>query len=200
MVHVSADFQNILEQFPLAGLYPGIQTVQGVVYDTANTPSTADDSLWISDQAGQKIRHLSLGGAAIAGDISLSYAPNGLAFVEATGRVYINDVGSDTLELRSLADGSLVSSHTVAVSDKDHLFYEQSSGKLYYSFGANGSNGRVGIYDTGGGTVTLERTLTFYGADAIEGIVKQGSSLFMLNDAYFHNGNPALNRALAYPL
>lgn len=85
--------------------------------------------------------------------------------------------------------------------DNDHLVYDAATDSVYVTSGANGQNGRVSrIAMDGagyGGPVVVEETV-LTGADAIEGLAFAGSMMVIANDAYFHGGNPALNRLLFY--
>lgn len=196
LVHLSADFSTILGEILLAPIYPGIESVQGIVYDKTR------DTLWFADPAHSTIRHISSAGVPQSGDIVLSFVPNGLARDDADDALWINtldtEAAPDVLQKRRCSDGTLLSNTTLALADHDQLYYDDAHRQLFVSYGANGAVGKVGVYDAPAGTLFSFGVFELSNADAIEGIVMQAGILHVANDAYYHSGNPALNRVLNY--
>lgn len=196
LVHLSADFSTKLGEIVLDPVYTGIQSVQGIAYDTS------DDTLWFADYNGQAIRHITLAGSAITGDqiTGLGYSPNGLARDSDNDRLFIGRDSSTTIELRSCVNGSLIQSYTVGPStngSRDHFYYAGGN-VLYISAGPNDTPGMIQKWVVGDASAT-----TIYAmreADAIEGIYYVGSTLYVLNDAYFHGSISAVNRALTFTI
>lgn len=56
------------------------------------------------------------------------------------------------------------------------------------------------MYAVNGYALTLYSTLTLSNANAIEGIVRNGSTLTVGNDAYYHLGGANTNQAQTYTL
>lgn len=193
LVHVSSDLTTILGEILLKPLYPSIESVQGIVIDTA------DGSLRFADVTGQKIRHVTTAGVAITSDeISLSYRPNGLAWDAYARAIYVNSSDTNTVELISVANGSVINSITIAIADHDHLFFDGSF--LWVTAGANGVDGTLTQYRIEGSTPRTVRTYTLAGATAIEGVYMEGNDVWIGNDAYFHLGGANFNRILTYEL
>lgn len=198
LVHLSSDFTTLLADIPLAALYSGIGSVQGVTYDSS------DGTLWFADLANKKIRHITTAGVPITGDeITLTYTPNGCCYVDDRDSLWINteenDPLPDVVELWSCATGTRTSTQNLGITNHDQLTYNAATKTVLLSAGANGTAGSIRIFDAS--TTTLRQITTFTlssDADAIEGIHWQGNKLFIVNDGYFHTGSPALNRALEY--
>jgi hypothetical protein len=199
VVHVSADFSTILDEILLVPLYPSIETVQGVAYDTS------DNTLWIADTAGTKIRHLTLAGAAIVADeITPSFPPNGLAYDPTNDGLWIweEQTSGNGLERRACADGSVQFAEvSVTLGNNDQLFYDDTNKVLFFSHGASGATGAVTFASTASAAlITMGSIQLTAEADAIEGIVIVGNRLYVANDAWFHPGTPALNRILTFAI
>ena len=188
LVHLSSDFQTILAQLPVTN------PVQGVVYDKS------DGTLWYTDLTAQKILHVEVDGDPI-GEIALGYIPNGLARNDATDELWIFGQ-DDTLEVRRCSDGALMNSSTLVLADHDQLFFDDERNQLLVSYGANGSAGKVNVYEVAGYSLTLHNTLNLSAhANAIEGVVLMNDSTLKVgNDAYYHLGGANLNQVLTYTL
>lgn len=189
LVNLSKDGSTKLDEILLLSAFPSAQSIQGVAYDTS------DDTLWFASFSEGVVRHISKAGADL-GSITPSFTPNGIAYNPSSDSLYImSDTG--VMEERSCSAGTLMNSWTITGTvTPDHLFYEAPD-KLWVIYGANGTNGRMFPFNPLTGTYDV-RGLRLQGADAVEGAVKLGNEIYVLNDAYFHSGNPALNRLLKY--
>ncbi len=181
-----------LQEIELDVLYPGIESVQGVAYDTS------DNTLWFADATGVKIRHITTAGVDIPGDaITPTWTPNGLAYVPADDAVWIGreTSGGSQLEKRSCVDGTvLVAAITTGLANIDQLFYHVDTKTLLLSYGANGSAGTVAVYNAAGAGLVTSGTITLPDeVDAVEGIVWEGTKLYVTNDSFFHPGANPLN-------
>lgn len=196
LVHVSANFSTILSEILLAPLYPGIGTVQGVVYDTS------DDTLWFADANNEKVRHITTAGVVIAGDeITASFRPNGIARDPADDGMWIweEEPNGNGFEKRSCVDGTVTEVETsLNLGGNDHLYYDATNKVLYASYGTNGTAGKINIYSTALSPMKLIGTIRCPVAqvDAVEGLAIYGNTLYVNNDGYFHSGAVPFNRVV----
>jgi len=190
LVHLSADFSTKLGEIDLVSLYGLTDSVQGVAVD----PS--DGSLWFVDYGGQRIEHCTAAGVDLADGFSVSAVgvPNGLAFDPDTSGFVVLFANS---EVRRYNQAGAV---TATLTDFPTIYGDQLTirdGVIYATEGANGASGSIYAY-VGASWIKIG---VLHGADAVEGvwIAEDLSEIVVLNDAYFHGGSPALNRALRYP-
>jgi hypothetical protein len=187
IVHVSADFTTILDEILLLPLYPGIGSVQGVVYDTS------DDTLWFANVLESKVCHLTLAGALVGDDITCSFKPNGIAHDPTADKMWIweEQTDGDGLESRSCVDGTVVNAEvSMALSgSNDMLFYDDANKTLFLSHGDNGAAGNITLYSTATATLQLKASIVLTAeVDAVEGFVIDGNRLYVANDSFFHPG------------
>lgn len=192
---LDADFSTSIGHIALKPLYEGIESVQGICRDPG------DGTLWFVDKANAAIRHIGLDGTPLRDeDIYVSgIKPNGLAYDGTRGGLWVSAEGENKAYCVSTADGSILDTVTIR-ADADHLFYDATFDRLYFSFGANGHEGTVAAVDlstdsTIGAFMRLEK------AQAIEAIFIDGNDLYVANDAGFHtNAFPLVNAVLHYQL
>jgi len=193
------DFRRILKSMPMP--YSGA-SVQGVAVDT----SGSEDTFWIATAGDGKIRHFDLDGDEITGDVfdwATEYPglgnPNGLAYDPDNDALWCSDTDGNAKLIscnpvaspRELGELSLTNS-------PDMLQY--INGRLYYSWGNNGSNGNISACDIENETISVLYS-SISNAQAIEGIYidRQNSELTILSDGGFHTqANPSLNIYLKY--
>lgn len=189
LVHLSADFATVLDEILLAPLYPGIESVQGVAYDTS------DDTLWFSDLAGDVVRHIQTDGTALDTDDIAFTAPNGLAYDSGRDMLY---VGTTSGVSRITMAGEEDAAYDAGASTWDQLWYDATHDLIVVSWGSNGQNGGLVVLDLDNDRVVAEYDLP--GSDAIEGIHIDARRLVVLNDAYFHGSPSAVNAVLVYDI
>ncbi|MBK8246210.1 MAG: hypothetical protein IPK85_02205 [Gemmatimonadetes bacterium] len=186
---MSADFSTKLGEILLAPLYPGIESVQGVAYDTS------DDTLWFSDLSGNLVRHIQTDGTLLDDDDIAFTAPNGLAYDAGRDMLY---VGTTSGVSRITMAGAEDAAYDAGASTWDQLFYDSTYDLVYVSWGTNGSDGGVVVVDLDEDRIVAEYSLP--GFDAAEGIHLSGRTLTTLNDGYFHGTPSGENAALVYDI
>jgi hypothetical protein len=189
LVHMSADWSTKLGEILLAPLYPGIESVQGVAYDTS------DDTLWFSDLSGNLIRHIQTDGTVLDSDDIAFTAPNGLAYDAARDMLY---VGTTSGVSRVTMAGAVDAAYDAGASTWDQLWYDADLDLVYVSWGTNGSDGGLVVVDIDEDRIVAEYDLP--GFDAAEGIHLDGRTLTTLNDGYFHGTPSGANAVLVYDI
>lgn len=187
IVHLSADFTTKLGEILATDIDPSIaESLQGLV--VAN-----DGTLWVADITNMTLWHFTPAGTLI-GSIVLTYEPNALGYDPDMGVLVVGRVATEpdpnTLEWITPNDGTVLKSIETNLN-ADHVWIEGDD--VYYTFGGTISY-VVRHHVTDGGIWRI----AVPDADEIEGIVKDGDTLYLANDAYFHAGDPALNRVLKY--
>jgi hypothetical protein len=202
-VHIiTPDWTTILETFTMP--YSG-QSLQGVAVDT----SGAEDTFWVATLGDLKLRHFNLygvsAGTEISGDVfawGYSDMPNGLAYDPVNDALWVTPFTETTMRLISCnpaASPRLLDTKTLAES-ADQLHYDSANELLYYTRGANGTNGSVRVYRLG----TDVDQMTYASlprAQAIEGIHldRDLKRLTLMVDGGFHGvASPQLNIAIEY--
>lgn len=179
IVILQPDASTVYDEIALSGTFAGIETVQGVACDTS------DDTIWFADAANTKVQHINYSGVDQGDGISLTYAPNGVAYDAANDRLIIGRASGATIEIRSAVDGTLVSSFDAFTSTNDHLHYDGEY--LWLTEGGNSALGNLWVYTTTGKIVAK------YGAVpeliAVEGIWRdaEAGKIYVAVDANFHN-------------
>ncbi|HEL5053330.1 TPA: WD40 repeat domain-containing protein [Stenotrophomonas maltophilia] len=194
IVCTSPDMRRILWEIPCnTAAFPGIQSIQGVAWDTS------DDTIWFADKTNKIIRHISLAGVKLLDEIVVSHTLNGIAYRPDLDAIYTPDEGTSTIRLVSCADGSVLRTQTGIHPQADQLHYEQGRNRLWATVGANGVDGQALVYDAD--TMALLETHTLKGSQSIEGIWydPDAKALLTVNDGGFHlSANPPLALACKY--
>ncbi|PZT35156.1 hypothetical protein A7X93_00695 [Stenotrophomonas maltophilia] len=194
IVCTSPDMRRILWELPCnTTAFPGIQSIQGVAWDTS------DDTIWFADKTNKIIRHISLAGVKLLDEIVVSHTLNGIAYRPDLDAIYTPDEGTSTIRLVSCADDSVLRTQTGIHPQADQLHYEQGRNRLWATVGANGVDGQALVYDAD--TMALLETHTLKGSQSIEGIWYDpaAKALLTVNDGGFHlSANPPLALACKY--
>lgn len=198
LMHLSADFSTLINEVVLKA---PIRALQGLAYKASTgevfAASLSERLIRVYSEDGTYLR-------AIAPREGTSV--NGLAYDPTLDAIIIGHENGNalvrTIEWHSATTGAFIKSITVAF-EPDQLFFDPNSGpegSLYYSYGDAGA-GRIGYVakiDVATGAVV--NTYTLPEADAIEGIFIDGHTMYVANDAYFHRGDPAMNRVLTFDI
>lgn len=191
VINLSKDGTTIISQIDMEALTGDDDSVQGVTVDTS------DNTLWVvqGEDAGT-ISNVSKAGALISQFTFTNLDPNGIAYdsledelivLKANGFLYrVSKAGTTLQSYGDLGSGSTW----------DQLQFDPVKNGVWITEGSNGSDGRVWFYSFANEVLSESRTVP--NADAIEGIVILGDDMYIMNDAYFHSGSPALNRLLVY--
>lgn len=189
--------------------FPGIQSIQWVAIDTT------DWTVWFCDKTNKKARHIALTNTApyytkLTDEITAPVSPNtglqitlncGCYYPPADALMLMNE-GRAELLLVSCADGSVLRTwqNNGLRADFDQMNYDPSSGYCAFSYGANGADGKVAIWDPegNGGAGALLHTFTVP-LQAIEGVwmrLAEGRLEAVMDGSFHDNAKPPL--ALAW--
>ena len=202
---LSPDFSRIVKEYNIKGNssdFPSAGSIQGVAWDSS------DDTIWFAEQGSKKVYHINMAGVKLAGTLdvtsifdSSSYLPNGIAYDATNDALWLGQYATQKAFRVSCATGSVQATLATALAfDHDQLGYDESTGYLYYSRGANGYNAEVYVVlaSTGAGVRSwagLEMS------QAAEGVFIDWSKkqIYVVNDGGFHAAaKPPLAMAVAY--
>jgi Ca2+-binding RTX toxin-like protein len=197
LVHLAADMTTKIGEISIGS--KTTRSLQGLVYN--------DHELYVASLSERLVKVYSDTGVYLR-----SIAPtagtsvNGLAFDTDLNAVIIgHEDGNalvDQVEWRDATTGALIKTLTLA-NAPDHLFFDASSGaegSLWYTYGDSGVGATGYVVKVDIATGQELGSFALPNADAVEGIVVEGNQMFLANDAYYHNGNPAENRILTYDI
>lgn len=191
VVHVSADRQTKLSEIKLSALGVTQGSVQGVCIDTS------DDTIWFCVVDTGKIHHVSKAGALL-GTLTPGVSVNGIAYDSINDLLIIT---GNPLKWISKTDASVVKSIPVLNDLADHLFFAPTGrgaqGSVYITMDVVTQYSIVIKYDVEGKMPV--RVWQLSQPRSIEGIVVVGDTMYLANDAYYHN-TPAnyLNQIMAF--
>lgn len=191
VVMLSPDMRRVVREFPMSDKYAGIQSIQGVAWDTS------DNTIWFIDKTNKTIRHIDLEGNDLGDGVVVSHTPNALAYDPARDALLSPAETETVLHVLSCVDGSTIETVDGIKSNTDHIFYDPTTAYLWTTYGGNGSDGRVRVYDDLGATLLYE--LIAAGSQSIEGLWVEGGVVTIVNDGAFHvSANPPLALANKY--
>ena len=194
--------------------FAGLQSVQFVCVDTS------DNTVWFCDKTNKKARHIALTDAApyytkLTDEITAPVSPltgaqmtlNCGAYYPPSDALMLMNEGQAELVLSSCADGSILRSWTNGGlrPDFDQMCFDPTSGLCAFTYGGNGSNGKIAIWDPEGNGGAGELVHTFsVEMQAIEGVwMRLGPALSgpadSLMDGSFHtDAKPPLALAMNF--
>lgn len=194
LVRIAADGLTKLGEFNLPGT---VRAVQGLAVDETT------GRIFYASLSEKMIRVINMTGAQI-GSLTLAQAANALAYDPLTNQLIVGLskglTNNTVVQWLSATTGVVTKTLNVGVNP-DHLFIQTdkgAQGTLYVSYSEAPGTGYIAAFDVQTGTKTGVFALPQ--ADAIEGISISGSTVWLANDAYYHNGNPAENCILAFDL
>lgn len=216
IIHLSADGATILHQWSVVsiGLTALQGSIQGVAYEG---DASGNGTIWfvLKPSGAGYIVKLPITAFTAGTPVTFNMGDaecNGVAIDTTRNQVLVcyNSANATIKAYPKAGFGAVSGNGPAAVktiplqygTDNDLLVYVQAEDAVYVTVGANNSNGRAyRIKLDGSGPYGLplndsETTLT--GADCIEGLAFNGTTMMIANDAWFHAGTPALNRLLTY--
>lgn len=181
-----------------AGTYPPASSTQGVWVDKEMSASDYD-IYWVAVDVTNDINYLcraNWDGTDLT-PISCAALPNGdinAAVRDKRGNWWVINNSTGSIIYCTNSDGVLAYDLTTmpatstGVTNTDQLAYVAERDLLLLTYGANGSDGNVAVYDLSFGRPKLKATYTLTGALGIEGIVYDAdNSVFEdTNDQYSH--------------
>lgn len=196
LMRIAADGTTKLAEFNLPGT---VRAVQGLAVDEST------GRIFYASLSERMIRVINATGAQIGSfAMPTGLAPNALTYDAITNQLVVGlskgSANNTVVQWMSATTGAVTKTLNVGVNP-DHLFIQTdkgAQGTLYVSYGEAPGTGYIAEFDVQTGTRTGVFALPQ--ADAIEGISISGSTVWLANDAYYHNGNPAENRILAFDL
>jgi hypothetical protein len=199
VVILSSDFATLEAEYMAATYVSGAQSVQGVVV-------LPDDTIWFVIKQQRQLVHISSSGMLL-GSLSLTYEPNGLAFDTLLSALIVSQDNGTTQWLNP-DTGGLLQTKTLT-NGTDHLFFDPDTGPegaLWITYGTNGNDGELAIFDIATGTKLLmsgnSDDVSVSGATSIEGLYFDPSAhmLTVMNDSYFHESISGGNNARQYSM
>lgn len=193
IVILSPDMSRALREFTVFDKVTTPGSIQGVAWDES------DDTFWFADQGANLVRHMDLTGTLLPDEINTGFIPNAVARIASEDALVLPRYNTGTVDVFSCATGLLVRTISGIRTDHDQAHYDPASNALWYTAGANGSNGAVYAASMASGAQLRQFILS--GSQAIEGIHVDGLRLTVLNDGGFHTiAKPALSMACSYNL
>jgi Ca2+-binding RTX toxin-like protein len=198
LVHIAADGVTKLGEISVGSKTE--RSLQGLVYN--------DGKLYVASLSERLVKIYSAADGTYLGSIAPASGTsvNGLAFDTTLNAVIIGHEDGNALgtqiEWRDVTTGAQIKTITVSHTP-DHLYFDPSSGaagSLWYTYGDSGVGATGYVVKVDIATDTEIGTYTIPNADAVEGIVVDGNQMWLANDAYYHQGNPALSRILGYTI
>ena len=187
---------GFIREIDLAALYPSSTSFQGVQFDPdtdgGNLPT---GSLWVASKGENLMRRISkVDGSTISSFASTE--PNGVGIDTVTGYVIVTrDSGDVAVYTRA---GVQVGSTFNLGESFDQIDYDSATGLLYYTRGSATDGNYIGVFHLPSRQF-VTRLMTPE-ADQIEGIAVDGTTVYVNNDGYFHDGAADLNETLVYEL
>jgi len=193
IVILSPDMSRVIREFTVFDKVATPGSIQGVAWDES------DDTFWFADQGANMVRHMDLTGTLLPDAINTGFIPNAVARIASEDALILPRYNTGTVDVFSCATGLLIRTVSGIRADHDQAHYDPSSNALWYTAGANGSNGAVYAASMASGAQLRQFTLS--GSQAIEGVHVDGLRLTVLNDGGFHTiAKPALSMACSYNL
>ncbi len=189
VVILSPDMRRIVRELPCTNAeFPGIGSIQGVAI------RRRDNTIYFVDKANSCIRRISSTGQRLPGDIPVAHTPNGIAYHPGLDALYTAHEGEKLVSLVDCETGAVIWTKQGFPSNADQLSYYAADEELLATVGSNGGTGSVHIYDAN--SLALKRSIPLPGAEAIEGVYREGDIVTTVNDGAYHlEAKPALSLA-----
>jgi hypothetical protein len=193
IVHLASDRVTKLAEFDMSAITT-TDGPQGVAVDTVNGVVG-----WVA-QASSIVRTISKTTGAQVSSFDVGIAANALAW-DSTRLCWIVGraaaaTSNTVVEWRSTAGVLLF--WVRVTNNPDHFWYDAAKDQLWMSYGSNGVDGLIDIFDIGSRSVV--KTLTLTGSLAVEGIVVVGSTLYQADDARYHIGSSSVNAIRSFAI
>jgi len=184
IVNITKDGAFISE-VDMTSTIPSMTQIQGIAYDAS------DDTFWLCSIVENLVRHVGRDGTSI-GSFS-STGPSGIAIDPTNNQIIVCDEhGVFTVYSKA---GVLSFTSLSIRSSTDQLFYDSVNEILYYTSDVDPDHIGVIHYPTWQPIMRFEVTPS---VGAIEGLVLDGSKMYVCNDAYYHSVQPGLNKMITF--
>ena len=188
VMNISKDGSIKISELVFTTQFPAMQSIQGIAVDTS------DDTLWIASKVEGLIRHVSKTGTDL-GSIAVDANPNGLAY-DGSNDTLLVLYDNAQVKRYDASNGSYIETVvTLSIPNIDHLYLDEANNILWISRGINGEKSGVVAYNINNGVTSDQISLP--DSTEIEGIYLDGSTLYVVNNGYFHSGT--LNQLQSYP-
>lgn len=194
LVLTSSEGSTLVDEIDIATLRTTTSSIQGVAIDDEDATV-----LWYALSQDNIIAAVSTSGVEQNRDISKT-APNGLAVDSSRSRLWYTSGNTlFRIDKTGTQEFTVDLNAEFGLTDVDHLHYDAERDELLISSAANGIAGFVHGYHIPSGTI--RRVYRLVSATAIEGIVRDGTSLYAAHDGHFHAPDgavPADNQLQTY--
>ncbi|HAI98792.1 TPA: hypothetical protein DCL30_04650 [Candidatus Peribacteria bacterium] len=163
-----------IAEYSMETIYDSDGSVQGVTYDTS------DDTVWIADNGGGAVRHMTNAGVDIGDGFSLA-AVNGLTYDSTRDRLWV--LVGDILTRRQ-KNGTVDYTHDLGIGLWDQLHYDADRDYLWVTEGDNGDAGQLHAFDIASETIVGVATVS--DVTAIEGMTIIDGDFYVAHDGYRH--------------
>lgn len=208
IVHMSGDFSAIIAEITLASL--GITQNTTLAGPQGVTIDTSDNTIWFASPETNTVYHISKAGALLGSlptviAVANGAGSNGLTYDPVAGQLVTmlaDSVVGDSIVVSWFNKTTGAVTRTITVSalwGSDHLFINPAEpGYLYLTGGGDVVAQPDTILKVNAATGAVVASYSLIGTDAVEGLYILGSTMYVANDAFFHNSE--LNQIVTYPL
>lgn len=204
IIHLSADFSTILSQITLGSLGITQDTThtgpQGVTIDTSN------NTIWFACPEVNILYNVSKTGTLINSLANVitavgGFGVNGLTYDPGADQLVVMLSGNSPQNLSWINKTTGAVIKTVAVTSgllgSDHLFIDPNDpGYIYADAGLDATSTFSTVLKVKVSDGSIAAHLSLVNCDAIEGIYLSNGTLYVMNDAFFHDAE--LNQVLTY--
>ncbi len=188
IMNISKDGFTKISELVFTNQFPDMRSIQGISVDKS------DDTLWIASKVEGLIRHISKTGTDL-GYITVDANPNGLAYDGSNDTLLVLYDNAQVKRYDASNGAYIETVVTLSVPNIDHLYLDEGNNILWISRGINGEKSGVVAYDIDSGVTSDQISLP--DSTEIEGIYLDGSTLYVVNNGYFHSGT--INQLQIYP-
>lgn len=189
---------TFISEIDLQALYgPGATSFQGI------TIKKTDNTILVVDLAANVVRNLTLAGVDIPGGALTSpfLGLNGIAYTTAAqNAVWVcqdGAAGNNIAKISCVDSSVIVASTATGLTNVDQLNFNEAVSCLLLTHGANGTAGKVRVYNVAGVTTLVssgDMALPIQ-VDCVEAILWDGGPTFLaFTDSFFHSGASGLNQ------
>lgn len=191
---VSLDGTSLLSEIDLYTLFSGSESVQGVACDET------DGTIWVAIPTTNRVEHVTTAGADVGNGFAFTGA-NGLAYDHLRNKLWVSKSGTSERTL-SLVTKAGVVDRTITVELPlnyliDQIWHDRTRDVIWMATEL-GTVGRIyGISPADGSRVYEYRPSN---ALETEGILVDGTTVYLTSDEYYHNSGRLLNTLYTYTI